>query len=173
MHVQNCCFANPNSLLFPVFITVNINWSLVSTVRTFDVLTFGTLDWENHVALKRIMKNIQIWLGFFRELVASISSVLVDQKLYARYFFLSEWRGGQPSVKSLKPVRRNDSGEETQDGSRQTGIVLLRILRPLIPSFQIDLFSLYVLSSQYRSCDNSLEPLVSFKFRLTHVHMYA
>ena len=44
MHVQNCCFANPNSLIFLVLIAVIINCSLVPTVRTFDVLTFGTLD---------------------------------------------------------------------------------------------------------------------------------
>ena len=36
----------------------------------------------------------------------------------------------------------------------------------------IDLFSLYGLFPQYRSCDNILET-VSFKLRLIHVDIYA
>ena len=146
--IQTPCF-------FPVLIAVNINWSLVSTIKTFDDLTFGTLDWENHVTLKKIMKNFYkfgwVSLGSSEYLFLLSWST---RNYNARYFFLSEWRGGQPSVKSLKPVWRNDSSEETQNGSGQTGI---EIPRSWIPSFQIDLFSLYVLFSQYRSCDNTLE----------------
>ena len=38
----------------------------------------------------------------------------------------------------------------------------------------IDLLSLYVLFSSYRSCDNALEIkwTVFFQFRVIHVHMY-
>ena len=42
-------------------------------------------------------KFIQIWLGYFRELVASISSVLVDQKLYARYFYFQSDGASSPA----------------------------------------------------------------------------
>ena len=47
-----------------------------------------------------------------------------------------------------------------------------KTLTPRFTDFSIDLFRLYVLFSQYRSCDNTLENFF-FKFRLIHVHIYA